>query len=221
MGYHVARLLVYLIFKILARVQVTGFDRLPQSGGYIIASNHIGRLDGPLVFYLLNRRDVAMMVAEKYREVAFFRWAVKQVDGIWVDRFNADFSALRKVLGRLKQGQVVVLAPEGTRSQSGSLNLARSGTSFLAVKGGVPVVPVGVVGTYDPQVVARLKRLRKLDIQITVGEPFTLPPVPASDREAALQAYTDEIMCRIAALLPEEMRGVYVDYPRLGELLQT
>ena len=68
---------------------------------------------------------------------------------------------------------------------------------------------------------ARLGRLRRLDINIYVGEPFILPPIKGRDREAALQDYTDEIMCRVAALLPPEARGVYADHTRLQELLQS
>ena len=221
MGSDLARWFVHLMFRLVGRVTLHGGERIPASGAYIIASNHVGRLDAPLVYYLLDRRDVIMMVAEKYRQSAFYRWFVKQLDAIWVDRFNADLGALRTTLGRLKRGQVLVMAPEGTRSKTGQLNYARPGASYLAAKSGVPIVPVGLVGTEDRLVVQRLKRLQRLDIHLYIGEPFRLPPLNGGDRDAALQADTDEIMCRIAALLPAEARGVYADYPRLKELLQA
>jgi 1-acyl-sn-glycerol-3-phosphate acyltransferase len=66
-----------------------------------------------------------------------------------------------------------------------------------------------------------LRRWRRPKVVISIGEPFTLPPIPGKDRDAALQAYTDEIMCRIAALLPPSYRGVYAEYPRLKELLES
>jgi 1-acyl-sn-glycerol-3-phosphate acyltransferase len=221
MGPRLARWFVHLMFRLIARVTLHGGERIPPDGAYIITSNHIGRLDAPLVYYLLNRQDVIMLVAEKYRQSAFYRWFVKQLDAIWVDRFNADLGALRATLHRLKQGQVLVMAPEGTRSKTGKLNHARPGASYLAVKANVPILPVGVVGTEDRLVVQRLKRLQRLDIHLYVGEPFRLPPLKGKDREETLQAYTDEIMCRIAALLPAEARGVYADHPRLQELLQA
>ncbi len=221
MGSRLARWLVQLLFRLIARVTLHGGEHIPASGAYIIVSNHIGRLDAPLVYYLLGRRDVIMLVAEKYRQSAFYRWFVKQLDGIWVDRFNADMGALRATLSRLRQGQVLAMAPEGTRSETGELNYARPGASYLAVKAGVPIVPVGVVGTQDSLVARRLKRLQRLDIQLYVGEPFRLPPLKEATREEALQAYTDEIMCRIAVLLPPEVRGVYANHPRLQELLQA
>jgi 1-acyl-sn-glycerol-3-phosphate acyltransferase len=219
MGYRLARLIIMLLIRLIARVRVIGKENVPNQGAYIAASNHIGRLDAPLVYYLLNRKDILMLVAEKYRSNVFFRWFVKALDAIWIDRFNADFAALRAALNRLKQGWVVVVAPEGTRSLSGKLDEARPGTSYLAVKSGVPVVPVAVTGTHDPDVLAELRRLRRLDITIRIGKPMVFPPVKGEDREAALKADTDEIMCQIAALLPDQMRGVYADHPRLHELL--
>jgi len=219
MGYRFARLLIMLFIRAIARVRVTGIENVPSSGAYITASNHIGRLEVPLVYYLLNRNDILLLVAEKYRDNAFFSWFVRALDAIWIDRYNADFGAMRATLTRLKQGWVVVLAPEGTRSATGKLDKGRPGTSFLAEKSGAPVVPVAVSGTYDPEVLARLRRLRRLDITVRIGKPITFPPVKGEGRDAALEAYTDEIMCQIAALLPAELRGVYADHPRLRELL--
>jgi 1-acyl-sn-glycerol-3-phosphate acyltransferase len=195
-------------------------ERVPKEGGFIIASNHIGRLDAPLVYYLLGRRDIVLMVAEKYARVPGLRWFANRLDAIWVDRFNADLSALRASINVLKKGAILVLAPEGTRSKTGSLNEAKPGTSFLAIKANVPILPVALLGTWDVEVVSRLKRLKRLDIEVRVGEPFRLPPLQRQNREEAMQAYTDEIMLRIAALLPPELRGVYTDHPRLPKVLK-
>jgi 1-acyl-sn-glycerol-3-phosphate acyltransferase len=218
-GAFIARSLIWIIFKTIARIRVAGMENVPANGGYVVASNHIGRLDAPLVYYLLDRHDITLLVAEKYKKVALFRWAVRQLDSVFIDRFNPDIHALRTALSRLKAGGVLVLAPEGTRSQSGQLNEARSGTSYLATKIGAPIVPVGVTGTEDSIVFSRLMRLRRLDLSVRIGEPFTLPRLPVGDREAALERYTDEIMCRIAALLPDDHRGYYRGHPRLKELL--
>jgi 1-acyl-sn-glycerol-3-phosphate acyltransferase len=219
MGYRFARLLIMLFIRIIAHVRVDGIENVPSSGAYIAAANHVGRLEVPLVFYLLNRDDILLLVAEKYKDNVFFRWFVRALDAIWIDRYQADFGALRATLNRLKQGWVVALAPEGTRSVTGKLEKGRPGTSYLAAKSGVPVVPVAVTGTYDPEVLAHLRRLRRLDITVRIGKPITFPPVKGKSRDEALEAYTDEIMCQIAALLPPEMRGVYADHPRLRELI--
>ncbi len=219
MRFRITRWLIRLLYRLIARIEVEGLENVPVSGGLVAVTNHIGRLDPGLAYCLLDRDDIIMLVAEKYREVAITRWLAQAVDGIWVDRFNADMNAVRTCLRRLKRGGVMVIAPEGTRSPSGALIQARSGAGYLAAKSGAPIVPTAIMGTEDPIVKARLKSLRRVHIRVYFGQPFKLPPLPIEGREKALQAYDDEIMCRIAALLPPERRGVYAEHPRLRQLL--
>jgi 1-acyl-sn-glycerol-3-phosphate acyltransferase len=219
MGYKIARFLINILVRLLTRLEITGLEYLPPSGSYIVVANHIGRLEVAVVYYVLDRPDIIMLVAEKYKENALFRWFVKRLDGIYIDRFNADLVALRETLNRLQKGGVLVMAPEGTRSPTGALMEGRAGASYLAAKSGVPVIPVGVTGTRDREVVFNFKHLRRTKVVATIGAPFTLPPLKGKGREEQLKGYTDEIMCRIAALLPEGNRGVYAEHPRLMELL--
>ncbi|OGO32458.1 MAG: hypothetical protein A2Z16_16390 [Chloroflexi bacterium RBG_16_54_18] len=221
MAYWIARSLIKLIIRLTCRLDIHGLERLPKTGAFAVASNHLGRLDPLLVYYLLDRRDIIMLVAEKYRENALARWFVRQLDGIFVDRFEADFSAVRQALTRLRRGGLLVLAPEGTRSPTGALIEGHHGISYLAAKAGVPIYPVGITGTQDRAVLATFKRLRRARVVGAVGEPFTLPEISRKAREETLAAYTDEIMCRIAVLIPPEYRGVYADHPRLIEMLQS
>ena len=219
MRYFLARTFVNFLFRVLSRVTVYGFERIPDVPNFIAVSNHVGRLDAGLVYYLLDLRDNIMLVDEKYRKHAWSRALVWAVDGIYIDRINADLNALREVFRRLKQGGVMVVAPEGTRSRSGSLQEGRDGASFVASRTGLTIMPGGVVGTQDALVVSRLRKFKRLDIELRIGPPFTLPPLEGRNRTEQLKAYTDEIMCRIAVLLPPEMRGVYTDHPRTAELL--
>ncbi len=220
MTYKIIRFIVRLMFHTIARIELSGWENMPNSKGFVIASNHIGRLDAFLVYYALDRPDIIMLVAEKYKDHAFSRWMANQVDGIFIDRFNPDVRALREAMKRMQNGGVLAIAPEGTRSKSGALIQARPGGIYLAWKAGVPILPVAVTGTQDSIVIDRLKHFKRLDIKATVGTAFTLPQeAKGKGREALLQEYTDEVMCRIAALLPEEVRGVYVGHPRIKELL--
>jgi len=214
------RFFIILFFRLFTRVKIYGMEHLPSGGGYIVASNHLGRIDPAVVYAFLDRKDVSLLVAEKYHQYAIARWVVKVLDAVWVDRFGADFQVLRLMLRRLESGGVLVLAPEGTRSPTGALIQGRSGASYLAARAGVPIVPVATTGTEDRVVLERFLRLRRLDITVRVGKPFLLPPLVGKDRDQALQQYTDEIMCQIATLLPPQYRGVYADHPRLIELLQ-
>ena len=135
-------------------------------------------------------------------------------------RYGADLVTLREALARLKRGDVLVLAPEGTRSKSEALLEARPGVSYLAARAGAWVVPVGVTGTEDRLVKANLLRLRRSKVIVKVGKPFKFRPLHGGDRDVQLSADTDELMCQIAALLPESHRGFYAHHPRLQELLE-
>jgi len=220
MAYKIIRFFIRLILRLIARVELSGWENLPAAKGYVIASNHIGRLDAALVYYALDRPDIIMLIAEKYRKNAFWRWLAKQVDGIFIDRFNPDIRALREAMKRLQRGGVLAIAPEGTRSKTGTLIEAKPGGIYLAWKAGVPILPVALTGTQDAVVKERLTHLKRLNIKVTMGPAFTLPQeAKGKDREALLQEYTNEVMCRIAALMPEEMRGEYAGHPRLKELL--
>lgn len=210
--------LIRILINIIAQVEIEGLEHVPQAGGYVMATNHLGRLDVALLFYALEGNFI-LPVAEKYEHHWLFGPVGDAMGAIWLDRFNADVRSVREILARMKAGGILVIAPEGTRSKSESMAAGKPGGAYLAMKAGLPILPVALAGTEDRLVLERLKRFRKSRIKVVVGPPFTLPPIKGRDREAALQEYTDEIMCRIAALLPEKYRGVYADHPRLKELL--
>ncbi len=219
MIYRLVRIFINIVIRLTMKLEVEGLEYLPRSGSFIATSNHLGRLDAMLIWYYLKRDDIIVIVAEKYQQNAFLRWFAHQLNAIFVDRYNADVSAMRQVLERLKKGGVFVVAPEGTRSPTGALIEARQGAAYIAARSGLPILPVGVTGTEDRLAKQRLKRLRRLQVHGRIGELYTLPPLPRENRDQALKSSTDEMMCRIAVLLPPEYRGVYADHPRLKELL--
>jgi 1-acyl-sn-glycerol-3-phosphate acyltransferase len=200
-------------------LKVYGSEFIPASGGVIIAGNHTGVIEVPLALYYLKRTDIIILIAEKYQKRFYTRWIVNLFGGIFIDRHNADFAALRETLKRLREGGMLLIAPEGTRSQDGQLASGYMGAAYLAAKTGLPILPGAATGNMDRKVIGSLLKLRRPEVVARAGKPFTLPPLPARDREKVLKEYTDEIMCRIAALLPEEDRGAYRDHPRLQEIL--
>ena len=220
MLYSLVMFLLRAILRLIARVTVYGMGYVPPDDtSYVVVSNHIGRLDPAFVYYFLRRKDIIMLVAEKYYEHAWSRILARAVNGIFVDRFIADLGAMREVLRRMQKGGVAVIAPEGTRSPNTALIQGWDGASYIAAKAGLPILPVGVAGTSDKEVVQRLKHFSRLDVSIRVGPVFLLPPIDSKRRDEQLAGFTDEIMCRIAAELPEAQRGIYADHPRLKELL--
>lgn len=211
------RAVVGFLFRLLTRMEVEGLENLPVEGGAILAANHLSRLDAAFVFILLDRQDVTGLVADKYITHPFFRWLVNAAGGIWLNRDSADFSALREARDYLNRGSMLGIAPEGTRSRTGALAQAKTGVAYLAEKVKAPIVPVAITGT--EKAFHELFRLRRPRLTIRFGKAFTLPPLERGERSVGLKRNTDEIMCQIAALLPEEYRGVYKEHERLKELL--
>ncbi len=220
------RLLIRILLRLLTHVHYDGKENIPygdEAGNFIFAANHLGLVDAFLPFYILDQNNLVLLVGEKWEKMGIMRWLGRRLNFIFVDRFNPDIKAIRAVITRMKQGEVLVITPEGTRSKVGHLIEGKPGVSYLAAKMGYPLVPVGISGTYDETFFPQLKRLHRPHITVHIGPAFNLPPLPAEgqERDEALKADTEEIMCRIAALLPEEQRGVYAGHARLKELLEN
>jgi 1-acyl-sn-glycerol-3-phosphate acyltransferase len=211
--------LIRFIIKLIANVVIRGYHNLPEKGGFVIAVNHLGFLDAPLAYYGLNNWNLFIPVAEKWGDYAILRWLSKYLNAIFIDRFNPDLKSMREMIKRMEDGQTLVIAPEGTRARDEKMAQGKPGVAYLASKMGWTIVPVAIIGTEDRLVIQNLKKFKRTSIQLIAGTPFTLPPFPKENREEKLQEYTDEIMCRIAVMMPEKNRGFYAEHPRLKEIL--
>ena len=160
MNYRTLRSIVRFFMRLIADIEIHGIEKLPE-GNVIVAANHLGRLDTAALLCVLDREDIIMPVAEKYRDHPLFGAIGRAVNAIWLNRFDADYSALRQILGRMKQGGLLVIAPEGTRSKTEALQPGKMGVAFLASKSGDPVLPVAVTGTEDRLILEKLKHFRR------------------------------------------------------------
>ena len=219
MKYKTLRFIVRFIMNIIADVEIIGMEKIPE-GNLIIAANHLGRLDTAVLIYALDREDIILAVAEKYKNHPLFGAIGRAVDAIWLNRFEADFAALREILARMQKGGLMVIAPEGTRSKTASMQEGKMGVAFLASKSGYPVLPVALIGTEDGGIVSNLKRFRRSKIKAIAGDLLYIEIPKGNGRDQAMRSATDEIMCQIGALLPESYRGFYKDHPRLKELIK-
>ena len=213
------RFIVRMLIKLVARVEPTGYENLPAGGGFVIATNHLGFLDVPMALYALDKWDLFIVVAEKWEKIPILKWLGSYFNFIFIDRFNADLKAMREIMRRMEAGQTLVIAPEGTRARDEKMAQGKPGVAYLASKLQWEIVPVAIVGSEDRIFLSNLKHLRRTHIRLTAGKSFKLPPFPKEHREESLQQFTDEIMCRIAVMLPEKNRGYYAENPRLKELL--
>jgi 1-acyl-sn-glycerol-3-phosphate acyltransferase len=179
----------------------------------------MSRTDPPLLFIYFGGEKVTGWVANKYRRNLFFGLLVQLGNPIFIKRGEVDRNALEEAVEALQAGKVFGMAPEGTRSRVGSLIRGKTGIAYLADLAQAPIFPIAITGT--DKLFRTLLKLRRPHITVTFGELFHLPPLDPEDRSASLRRNADEVMCRIAAMLPEKYRGVYADHPRLKEFLET
>jgi len=212
------RTIVTFLIKFLTRTEYLGLENIPDSGALIIATNHMHYMDIPLLFINPVRADLTALVTTKYQNHWFIRWFCQTAGGIWINRDIADFTAMQAASKVLKEGSALGISPEGTRSHTAQLLPGKPGTVLLALKMGVPIVPVAITGT--EKAFWRIFTLRHPQITVRFGQAFTLLPVGPENREQMYQQYTDEIMCRIAALMSEKYWGYYRNHPRLKELIK-
>ncbi|MBT7075329.1 MAG: 1-acyl-sn-glycerol-3-phosphate acyltransferase, partial [Anaerolineae bacterium] len=145
----ILRSIIRGLLRLLAKVEIINKENLREEGSYAFATNHLGFLDALLAYYVLERWDFFIPVAEKWEEYSFLRWLGKHLNVIFIDRFNPDIRALRMILRRMDKGEVLIIAPEGTRSRTEKMAEGKPGASYLASKSQYPVIPVALAGTED------------------------------------------------------------------------
>lgn len=209
--------IIKFLLKHITDTRYESLENLPLTGGIIVATNHMSRMDIPVLFANPVRPEITALMADKYVNFPIIGWVSKVAGAVFIDRDRADFGAFRVAKQLINDGIAMGIAPEGTRSTSSQLIEGKSGTVLLALKTKALIVPVGLAGTEDS--IKRLLTFRKPHIVARFGKPFTIDEIPRENREEALQKATDEVMCQIAALLPKKYWGFYKDHPRLLELV--
>lgn len=197
--------------------KIIGGENVQDGTPYIVATSHVSRLDTPFLMLSTHRKDIIAMVARDYKKAPFFGWFLDKLGVIWISRDGYDLGAFREASIHLKNNWIVGIAPEGTRSKTQQLLQGKPGAALLAIRNQVQVIPTVVLGSTD--VIQSLLRLKKAKVEVCFGKPFLLPQVhDEQTTKDRLQQATDEIMCHIALLLPEDRRGFYANHPRLLEL---
>ena len=193
----------------ICRVHTEELAKVPLQGPLILLMNHVNVLEIPVLYTRLQPRPVTGMVAHIRWDNAFLRWLLELTGTIPVHRGEGDVAMMKKALAALEAGRMLLLAPEGTRSYDGRLQQGSPGAAMLALKSGAPVMPVVFWGAEYYQ--QKMKRLKRADFFIRVGEPFRLDHHGARMNKHIRQQMVDEIMYEMARLLPPEYRGAYHD----------
>lgn len=148
MFYYVVKAICWLIFKIFWKIDVVGIENVPKEGGLILASNHVSYLD-PIVLAITMKRKICFIAKKEAFNNIFGSTILKQLNAFPVDRGKIDIRSLKKALSILQENKVLGIFPEGTRSANGELQELKLGMIKIAMKTGVPILPVGILGTYE------------------------------------------------------------------------
>jgi 1-acyl-sn-glycerol-3-phosphate acyltransferase len=207
----VAKFVFRGVFHALARVRIVGKENIPYGNPYVVAMNHVSIFDPPFVgafwpeqLEIIGAIDVFSKPGQGL--------VLKMYGVIPVHRGDYDRSLLTRIISIIKSGIPLLIAPEGRRSHEPAMGRAKPGIAYIIEQTGVPVLPVGLIGT-TADFWPRARRGQKPSLEMRIGKPITLPPIRAkgTEKHVARQRNADLVMSYLAGLLPEEYRGVYAE----------
>lgn len=201
--YYVATTMVRLLLLLLTRWRVKGKENIPKQGPLLVVANHLNLADPPLVAVSLGRKAIFMAKEELFR-YRLSRYFVSGFGAFPVHRGQLDRKAMRQAERILAEGLALVMFPEATRSKNAKLQPAFPGSALIAVRSGVPILPIGITGTERMKGIAWL--LRRPQITVNIGPSFHLPQVNGKLTKEELAELTNYVMEHIAELLPAEYR---------------
>ncbi len=220
MIYKIVAYIVKVATEILCRIDAPDLHKIPARGPLIAISNHTGQLEVAVYFGQLQPRLITGWAKMEAWDNAFLNWLFNLWGLIPVRRGDGDTSALRKAIKALEDGLVFGIAPEGTRNITGKLKRAHPGAVMLAVHSGAPILPIAHWG--GENFLKNLPRFKRTDFHIRVGEPFRLKLDGVKMTREIRQQIADEMMVRLAELLPQEYRGAYEKAPEnMGTFTET
>lgn len=191
MLYTTMRALVRFLLFLLYRIDVEGKENIPDQGSAVICSNHISNLDPPLVGASIARQIHFMAKDELFRIPIIARF-LRALNAFPVKRGEGDAAAVKNAIRLLRNGQMLGIFPEGTRSKTGELGKAHIGAALIALKGKAPIVPVAIIGPY------RLFRRVKL----VIGEPIDVTPYTQGKvTSETASELTDQLMRKIGQMV--------------------
>ncbi|MDN5764942.1 MAG: 1-acyl-sn-glycerol-3-phosphate acyltransferase [Humibacillus sp.] len=218
MFYSLGRNVLYPLSHALYRPTIEGKENVPRHGGVVVASNHLSFIDS-FAIPLASPRQVRFLAKAEYWTGSGVGGALRKgffsaVGMIPVDRgsTSAAQESLDQALEVINEGDAFGIYPEGTRSRDGRLYRGRTGVAWLALTAGVPVLPVGLIGTENIQPVgARFPKLAKVTVRF--GEPIGIERFAGMPAGKARRQLTDEVMDAIAALSGQQRAPGYNEVP--------
>ena len=210
------------LLVLLGRPKVEGLDNVPQSGPMILASNHLAVADSFYLPLVVSRRITFLAKAEYFTGTGlkgwFTRWFYTAAGQVPIDRTDADSarSALDTAERILKQGKLLGMYPEGTRSPDGRLYKGKTGLARLALHSGVPVIPVAMIGTNVVNPPGK-KMLRFGRVTVRFGKPMDFSRFEGMEGNHFIErAVTDEVIYELMGLSGQEYVDIYAASVKSG-----
>ena len=197
------------IIDFLCEIHAEEIQKLPAHGPLILASNHVNFLEAVIFFTYTPPRPITAIAKVETWDSPILGPLFSLWGAIPIKRGEADRAAYEASLKALKENKILAILPEGTRSNDGKLQKGQPGIVLLAARSDAPIQPGVVYG--QENFWPNFRRLRRTEIFIKVGEPFKLKTEGMSFDRDNRQKMADEVMYRMAELIPEEYRGVYAD----------
>lgn len=207
-----------LLYRLVFRIDATEMRKLPPEGPALLMTNHTSNLEGPAYYIFMQPSRATALGKTELWNNPFTRFLMQLWNIIPVNRGKVDREAIRRSVEALEDRYIVGIAPEGTRNKSGVMRPAHPGIALIATRRQVPVYPVAHWGFTEFR--RNLMHLRRAKVVFKVGEPFYVDVEPGARVSAAeLREIADQMMYRVARLLPERMRGYYSDLSRESDRL--
>lgn len=191
LGYHVVRSIVWSLWTVMFRPVIEGAENIPTSGPIVIAPVHRSNVDFALAIFITPRKTF-FMAKDSLWKVPFLRWMISTMGAFPVKRGTADRESLDKARSVLRDGQPLVLFPEGTRQSGPTVSELHMGAAFVALHTGAQIVPVGIAGT-EEVMPKGAKFPRPHRISIVVGKPIEVPEATGRVPRSDIQDTTDRL----------------------------
>ncbi|WP_410768340.1 lysophospholipid acyltransferase family protein [Fontibacillus sp. BL9] len=187
-----------LIYKLLFRLEASGKEHIPAEGGVLLCSNHISLLDPPTIGILLKRK-VHFMAKKELFDIIGFGWLIKKLGAFPVKRGGVSKESIKTSLTLLREGHVMGIFPEGTRSKGEDGGIGKRGAATFALRSDAAVIPVAIIGNY--------KLFRKM--RVIYGAPVDLSTFKEEKGSDSAELATEAIMSRIAELKQQATSKVH------------
>ena len=192
----IIKIVLRIVTLILYRVKRVGMENIEKGKPYIICPNHISNWDPPTILASTKRNDIYILAKEELFKNKFLYWLADKTHVLPVKRGKQDIAILKKSLKILKNDNIILLFPEGTRNGMKKKGKLQNGAALLALKSGVPIIPVGIQGNYKPFT----------KVKINYGKPMYFEEYKNKDiTKQTLDEVSNQIMQEIVRLTNERI----------------